>query len=339
MYASLQPFNGWRSPSQEVLDFLHAPWPRYMQYGDIVINVLAYLPLGVLLYAALRSKARRLAACAGAIILSSALSLAMEHAQMFLPTRIASNVDLIANSAGAAIGALAAWIISLPILARPLSRIRRDRFRPGVLGDCGLIAVALWLLAQFDTAPFALSGGDLRETLEITPLFVHTPQSYLLAEAASAACSLLAISLIATLLIRPPRSALPTLLALTVITVIIKSIAALTLARLTNPLQWLTPGTALGFAIAAALLGLSVRLVPMVRGLFALLCVIACVIIVNITPENPYQAAPPFAWDTQPTHLFNFSVIIHTLAQSWPALAAMLLAAMIWASRSGGSQA
>ena len=54
VYASLQPFTGWRMPSAEVLRFLTAPWPRYITAHDIALNVIAYLPLGAMLFFALR---------------------------------------------------------------------------------------------------------------------------------------------------------------------------------------------------------------------------------------------------------------------------------------------
>ena len=49
VYASLQPFRGWRMPAPEIIGFLGAPWPRYITLEDIVVNVAAYLLLGFLL--------------------------------------------------------------------------------------------------------------------------------------------------------------------------------------------------------------------------------------------------------------------------------------------------
>ena len=54
VYASLQPFQGWRAPPEEVLGFLTAPWPRYITAGDVMLNIVAYLPLGAILVTALR---------------------------------------------------------------------------------------------------------------------------------------------------------------------------------------------------------------------------------------------------------------------------------------------
>ncbi|MEN9455761.1 MAG: hypothetical protein RL210_1280, partial [Pseudomonadota bacterium] len=48
VYASLHPFAGWRSSGVDIFDYLWAVWPRYWTAFDLVTNVLAYLPLGLL---------------------------------------------------------------------------------------------------------------------------------------------------------------------------------------------------------------------------------------------------------------------------------------------------
>src|SRR6266576_2393209 len=88
VYASLQPFQGWRAPSDEVLGFLTAPWPRYLTAGDVMLNLVAYLPLGAMLFVALRPPLASAAAFIAAILIAAALSLALESVQMFLPSRI-----------------------------------------------------------------------------------------------------------------------------------------------------------------------------------------------------------------------------------------------------------
>src|SRR3972149_1302512 len=65
VYASLQPFAGWRMPPGQVLGFLTAPWPRYITAADIALNVAAYLPLGTMLFVALRPPLRGAGAVRG----------------------------------------------------------------------------------------------------------------------------------------------------------------------------------------------------------------------------------------------------------------------------------
>lgn len=339
VYASLQPFTGWRAPSEEVLEFLRAPWPRYVTAGDIMLNVAAYLPLGAILFAALRPPLSAAAALIMATLIAAALSLGLENAQMFLATRIASNLDLLTNTSGAAIGALAAWVFTLPALAdNPFVAMRRRAWRPDALGDCGLLIVVLWILMQFHQAPLGLGNGDLREMLEITPLFTHTPRSYLLAEAGVVALAIVAIGLLVSLILQPRQRRLPVIAATLLLAFAAKSIAAVTLARASSWLQWLTPGFAVGIAVGGILLALLLRLMPTARAICGVLCLSAGVLIVNIAPGNPYQLIPPFMLSPQPRHLANFSHIVHTLSQAWPLIAAIFLLAMARAIRAAARQ-
>ncbi|MBI4191578.1 MAG: VanZ family protein [Betaproteobacteria bacterium] len=339
VYASLQPFAGWRMPPQDILGFLGAPWPRYVTARDVTLNVVAYLPFGAMLFAALRPPLPASAAFVAATFIAALLSLALESAQMFLPARIASNLDLLSNSGGAGIGALAACVLSLPALQdNSLAALRRRAVRTDTLGDCGLIVVALWILIQFHQAPLALGSGDLREALRITPFFSHTPRSYLLAETGVVALAVVAIGLIVSLLQQPQQPQRPMLpaIALTLaLALAAKSIVAVSLTRSAHWLQWLTPGVLAGIAGSAVLLALLLRLAREARGAVAALCIMAVVIIVNIAPENPYQAVPTFMLRPQPTHLLNFSHIVRTLSQLWPLAAVIFLLVLARAERAG----
>ena len=150
VYASLQPFAGWRAPPDEVLRFLTAPWPRYITATDIALNVVAYLPLGAMLFFALRPPLAPAVAFVIATALAAALSLLLESVQMFLPARIASNVDLISNSAGTALGALSALLLTL--WHNPLAALRGRWVRSGKLGDCGLLVLAMWIWRATDAS-------------------------------------------------------------------------------------------------------------------------------------------------------------------------------------------
>src|SRR5689334_21621972 len=128
-YASLQPFSGWWIPPEEIRLFLSAPWPRYITLDDVLINIAAYVPLGFLLartYMA-RYPARRAALVAAGLTLLT--SVTMESIQMFMPSRIASNVDVLTNALGGLIGALAAPLFAPGgRVAVRLARLRQQWF-------------------------------------------------------------------------------------------------------------------------------------------------------------------------------------------------------------------
>ena len=133
VYASLYPLAGWRGPGGSALGFLVAPWPRYVTAFDIGANFFGYVPFGLLCALVLRPRRPPAAAVALAVLGAAALSLALEAAQSFLPARIASNLDVLANVAGAACGAVgSAWLAPALLAGGPLDRLRAAALAPGV---------------------------------------------------------------------------------------------------------------------------------------------------------------------------------------------------------------
>lgn len=163
-YASLYPFAPLRPASPDALAEFFAR-PRYVVGFDVGLNVVAYIPLGVL---ACRNFLRsdehhRSGAIAGAVLLGAALSFAMESCQIFIPYRVATVYDVIANTAGALIGALAFADPFHSMLTRPLGELRERAVIAGAWGDAGLMLVALWLLAQLNPALPFFGAGDIGE--------------------------------------------------------------------------------------------------------------------------------------------------------------------------------
>lgn len=319
VYASLQPFDGWRMPPAALFNFLLAPWPRYITTGDIVLNVAAYLPFGAMLVIALRPRCAGAAGIVFAVALAASLSFMLESVQMFLPARIASNIDLLANSGGAALGAAGAWIFSIPAITQhPIVMLRRRIIRTDVAGDCGLIVLAVWLFIQFDPAPLALASGDLREALGFNALFPYAPATYQNVEMGVAMMTAVALGLLAAQIAATQTSAVPLAACALTLTCLAKSIAVWSFARAASPLQWLTPGVTGGALVGIAILALLIWLPSAWRSTLAISCLLAGVTLVNITPENPYQNTPAYLLASQQSHLSSFSNIVRVLSQLWP---------------------
>src|SRR5688500_1637627 len=113
-YASLQPCLGSRIPPPERLYSLGATWPRFITLQDVAVNLAAYVPLGLLLSIGCGARYGAAQGVVAAALAAALLSLAMEAAQMFLPSRIASNVDLLAHTLGALLEAMAARLLPAP---------------------------------------------------------------------------------------------------------------------------------------------------------------------------------------------------------------------------------
>jgi VanZ family protein len=170
-YASLYPFFPLRMPAMEAVTGFFGG-ARYVIRSDIAFNVVAYLPLGVFACLYFRGIGDGRRAILKAALLGAALSLAMELMQLFVPNRHASAIDLVSNTAGALVGALAFAEPVYSLATRPLGELRDGHVIPGAWGDAGLVLLMLWLLAQLNPAlPFFgagdVGGGEVRVEVEI----------------------------------------------------------------------------------------------------------------------------------------------------------------------------
>ena len=317
VYASLYPLSGWREPAGPALAFLGAPWPRYVTAFDLVANFLGYVPYGLLCVLALGPRfgggaALLLAALSGAI-----LSLLLESAQGFLPARIPSNLDVLANVAGAAAGGLAA-VVFAPRLAGggPLQRVRAQAFAPGVEADLGIALLGLWLFAQLNPATLLFGGGDLRDLFSGTVGERHAAELFVSVEAATTAANLVAVALLTSAGARPGAPVHRLVALLVVVALLVKTFAFAILMRAEHVLAWLTPGAQLGLAAGIVLALAALQLSRTARLALAAVLLMAATVLVNLAPPNPYFTATLKVWAQG--HFLNFNGLTHLVSAAWP---------------------
>ena len=328
VYASLQPLLGWRFPPDQVLHFLTAPWPQYVTLADLLINTAAYVPLGFLLARALGTRRSAPRAVLAAAALAALLSLAMETLQMFLPQRIASNIDLLTNSAGGLFGAMAAPLLSpAGFPGRRLAAWRRQIFTAGTVTDAGIVVVSLWLVTHLHPTAQLFGTGNLRSTFELPVYFLHTPKLLLSAEAVIVFFNLLGLGLLIAALTREAAIVFRVIAAVVALGLMVKSVAAVALFSSPGPLLWLTPGVTLGLTAGALLLYPLARIPHRAKLITAFVCLGAAVAVINFAPDNPYQNLPPKLVPGTTTQLLRFSNIVRALSELWPFLAMAYLAA------------
>lgn len=158
-FGSLYPFAGLKGLEHWSGQFITAPLPRFITRTDISTNLLAYLPLGYALAMHLGLPRQRLRGILRAVFVGFFYSLSMESVQQLLPSRIASNLDIVLNTLGVLAGALLTlhhqrWLRA----GRALRRWRTRWFQPHVAASFGLWLLPLWVLAQFTLQPFPGAG-------------------------------------------------------------------------------------------------------------------------------------------------------------------------------------
>jgi VanZ family protein len=334
VYSGLAPWSGWRDLGLNPFAYLAAPIPAHVTHFDLAVNVVAYLPFGALLVFALHPAARGWSAVLIASIVGLLLAAIIEAAQSYLPTRISSNLDLLTNSAGAALGAF----IAAPFPSRLIDRGRLADWRLRWFerrGSVLLLAVALWPAAQIYPEPMLFGNGHIPD--ELGALFAtfagmlplddvmftvaefadaFDVAEFVLAEAFVVAAAILAVGLAFTSTMRPHAPRVKLLLALISIALLSKALAHAVQFGPERALAWLTPGVYGGLALGGLSL-LAASAGPRIwSARFAMLALVALVVAVNIVPENPYYIDALSAW--RQGKLLNFNALAHWLSLLWP---------------------
>ncbi len=342
VYASWFPFSGWRDIGVSPLAYLWAPWPRYWTVFDLAINVAGYAPFGMFLVCAFYPHLRRFRAAAVAIVCAVLVSATMEAVQTYLPSRVASNLDLLTNSVGAAIGAIAGALLTPVLLEESRFLQMRERWFLPIAGR-GLILMALWPLAQIYPQEYLFGQGQmlpvlsgwltdwLKDWLE-APIDLGgllrsgrdlSVEQYWLAETfitASSLCGALLIFL-GVLREQAPRALLALLLGAAAL--LVKLLASALSFGPENALGWLTPGAATGVAVGLLLLAGLVLTRPATQKRAAVLLLLLSVVAVNLAPTNPYFVATLQAWVQG--QFLNFFGAAQFLSLWWPVFALWFL--------------
>ena len=262
IYGSLYPFSGWSHASSPLFSFLTAPVPEHLSRPDVLTNVFAYIPLGVLLVTGFRLHSGTMSVVM-ATTLGAVLSFAMESVQMFLPARISSNIDLTTNIAGTLIGAVLALAVRQDTLFRlSLRRTREEWFEPGLATDIALFAVALWVGSQLCPFVPSMDVSSVREGL--APLRnLLNPTSFLPAKCAAYGFSIAGLGLLTMVVAR--RKVRLTYLALAGLVLCLKP-AIVT--------RQISPESLCGLGLAAVMLLIAPRTKP-AQTLLAMFCILS----------------------------------------------------------------
>ncbi len=323
IYVSLTPFTGW-TDSGTVLTLL-PPWPHYITFFDVLINLLAYVPLGLFGYIFLQPRVGPKLAAVISILFGVVLSLSMETLQQFLPTRISSMTDLLANSGGTMIGvALTAWFAWTPHL-EIVSNLRDKIFVKGRLANLGQLLLALWFITQLNPSiPFLGAGNVINMLLE--PWNHRTDAAaFWIPQAAGMALNFCGIALFISLLVQ--RSLKPAWFAVAVLALalVIKTVAAVMLLK--EPLipNWLGRETLAGLVGGVVLLLIFSSLRRRQRLIVAGLIILAGGVMSKLAAiyDSPSEILRVFKWPYG--QLLNFTSLTQFINEAWPLAAVVYL--------------
>lgn len=324
LYGSLFPLSGWRASGLSPFVFLNAALPRYWTVFDLVANLVLYLPLGFLWARVLALRVAAGRAGIAATIAAALLSLLVEIAQHWLPSRVPSNLDLACNTLGATAGALLAWRYRRA--GWPAwSALWRQAAGPVRGSEAGVLLLVVWALIQLSPEPLLFCSGLARGGS--APWFAGVdPTRRLEIEALAVAAHTVAVGLIAaSLMSGRRRDLIGRLVFAALLVVFAKAVVASFALGFAKAFDWLSAGSQWGAAAGAALLVPALLLPPRVRLAVALPGLAAGSVALLALPASPY--APPVAAELTQSPVRNFVGALDWLGLAWPPAA---FAYVVW---------
>jgi len=326
---SLYPFT-WQAMRASGFSFLWARWPETVTRTDILTNIFAYFPLGLFTANGLFRHRLTVTRWLGVCLAIALLSASFEAAQLYVPHRISSNVDIVFNTLGAAIGAACAPLFSRRsrIMAGFIA-FRRHWFQAGWLTHSGLILLGLWVLSQLSLQAPALVAGTLHTSF--TPFWekASVPQ-FKLGVALIFALDIACLGLFGAALLRPNRPRPAAVLVLMLLAILLKFLAAALLIKLALLTRLLSLEALFGFGLGMAGAWIAARWHTghaLFQTATAALCILILVELFHGVPfVTPAGHAPDLA--IQPELLLNITGLAYLIAAAWPYLALGCLLAL-----------
>ena len=311
VFASLFPFEGWRTQGISPAEFLLAKIPPpYWTWFDVLINIAGYAPLGFLLNLGFWRQSWRKTGWLWAVLMGSGLSLAMEFLQIFLPQRVSSNTDWLLNTAGVLLGALCVPLFAWMGVLRRWSDVRDRWFTPDARG--AIVLLLLWPLALLFPPPQPFGLGQVFDRLKqwLEDVLANTALDLWLPNFVSATDPLSPIGQLVVVML---GLLIPCWLAFSVMTSVPRRVAmvgmvvvvGVAVSGLSSALSygpafawgWLDKITRLGVALALVLALLQVAIPRRVCVLLLLMGLVVAISLMNQAPPDPYYATALQSWE------------------------------------------
>ncbi len=318
VYGSLYPFSDWQRPHQLPFLFLFQPWPPYVTRTDVLTNVLAYLPLGFLLFKATRGMLMI------PVLYGVLLSFLMETLQAFVPGRVSSNLDVLTNAAGVFFGATLAWWISRQLWpCNTLAVWRQKWFLPGRTVNTGLLLLGLWVLSQWSLQLPSLVAGNLHGHFSPYWETLADPSRFKFMEALIYFLEIAGLGLFAATLMRPGRRLSVFFVVLFAVAVLLKLLTVAILLKLSVLTRLFSLEALVGLCSGLALLLVSSGWRAELRSHAPVVAVLAAFIAAQTIYwlNHPATAALASGWPSAPVTLLNVTGLAFLISLLWPLLA------------------
>jgi VanZ family protein len=329
VYGSLSPFTGWREQGLDFFEVLRAPFQLTYTGFDAFINLLAYLPFGLLVALTLRARFGATVSVILSLCTGILLSASMEYLQMYLPSRTSSNLDLLNNSAGALTGSLlAVSMASWTWFFSRLTRWRRELFRHGHEMDFGLALLALWMFGQVNPS-LPMLGNVFITEVEHRPFVAPPPVTFEAWESSAVTLNLLMLGTLMLTLLRVPQKVITAMLVVLSTVALAKFIAAALLLKSWALLLWINSEAVLGMSLGVLLMMTMLWLPRAVATGLGAVVSLAYFVIVNFVLDSSAPSAAMSVYHWHYGHLLNYNGLAQTITLGFP----LLLLFHLWRAR------
>lgn len=320
IYGTLFPLSGWDWQRGNLHTFISLNWPAHVSRGDVVTNLVVYVPLGLLLALWWRGRFSGGATLALATLCGTSLSLGLEYLQSYLPQRVPSPLDTALNGTGTFLGALLAGYFNVhQFRGGRLHRLRHRWFLPGPIADLGLITLGLWALAQLSPWVPSLDLGNLRQGLSPLARTLTGAVPFSLAQGAVYALNVATLGLVFTA-VAQPRLNTTKLFVLFIAAVLVLKVP---IVGRQLSLEAIT-GAGAGLLLWAALRNRPPRVLPWLAALLLLLAHS----LDNLRVSDPHSPMLLINWIPFKGQMQTLSGLPDIIAAIWPYAALAWLAAL-----------
>ena len=323
LYVSLNPFDFDFQNGIAAWAWVDAPLPRFITLFDVSVNILAYIPFGLLLVFATYPRWRNFVALGIAIGLSALLALSVETLQSWLPTRIPSLMDWWANVFGGLLGGLLAIPLGPQWLSGTAIRRRFDQWFGLNWAVCALFLLYPWsqIYPQSSWLGTGVWGHAIFGSIDWGTMVINQ----VVQETLITGLCWLGVALLLSLGMRPKAPQWQILNGLLGFTVLLKTLFTALQFGGEFSLLWLTAGAFWGMLIATLILHWALQLNQGAKFGIALICLVGATIAINVLPDNPYFILTLRHWNQG--RLLHFNDLMQWVSVIWLPLA------LIWMIR------
>ena len=317
IYVSLTPFDFNFENGINAWAWLDAPLPRFITLFDVLVNILAYIPLGFLLVFACYPRWRNFVALGIALSFSAVLAFSVESLQTWLPTRIPSQMDWWANVFGGLMGGLLAIPLGPQWLSGSALRRRFDQWFGLNWAACALFLLFPW--AQIYPQSSWLGTGVWGHAIFASVDWGTMVVNHFAQESIITAICWLGTGLLLSLGMRAKAPQWKILNSLLCFTVLVKIAFTGLQFGAEFSLLWLTAGAIWGMLLGSLLLRWTLQFSVASKAWLAIACLVSATIAINILPDNPYFILTLRHW--YQGRLLHFNELMQWVSVVWLPLA------------------